>query len=59
MNDYKITIRFKTDRELTPEELDNLQGHLLIQIEEPMNQDNEDETYETSQSTYYIQKENN
>ena len=56
---YKITVRFKTDRELTFEELNNLQGHLLLQIEEPVNQDNEDETYETSNATYYIKKENN
>ena len=56
---YKMELTFLTDKELTPKELDNLLGHLLLQIEEPMNEDNEDEKYSTSWITYNIKKESN
>jgi hypothetical protein len=55
---YKVEINFTTDRDLTPDELDNLEGHLVLQINEPTNEDNEDETYETKEITYKIEKTN-
>ena len=56
MANYKIEITFATDRDLTPDELDNLEGHLILQINEPTNEDNEDETYETKEITYKIER---
>jgi hypothetical protein len=53
---YKVEINFTTDRDLTPDELDNLEGHLVLQINEPTNEDNEDETYETKEITYKIEE---
>ena len=53
---YKVEITFATDRDLTPEELDNLEGHLILQINEPTNEDNEDETYETKEITYKMER---
>jgi hypothetical protein len=55
---YKVEINFTTDRDLTPDELDNLEGHLVLQINEPTNEDNEDETYETKEINYKIEKTN-
>jgi hypothetical protein len=56
MTKYKIEITFSTDRDLTPDELDNLEGHLVLQINEPTNEDNEDETYETKETTYKMER---
>ena len=56
---YKIEIKFSTDKELSFDELVNLENAITLQIEEPTDYDQNDETYETSQITYYIQKENN
>ena len=56
MPKYKIEITFSTDRDLTPDELDNLEGHLVLQINEPTNEDNEDETYETKETTYKMER---
>ena len=56
MAKYKIEITFTTDRDLTPEELDNLEGHLILQINEPTNEDNEDETYETKEINYKMER---
>ena len=53
---YKVEINFATDRDLTPEELDNLEGNLTLQINEPTNEDNEDETYETKEITYKMER---
>jgi hypothetical protein len=53
---YKIEITFTTDRDLTPDELSNLEGHLTLQINEPTNEDNEDETYETKEITYKVEE---
>jgi len=53
---YKIEITFTTNRDLTPKELSNLEGAITLQINEPMNEDNEDETYETSQITYKMEE---
>jgi hypothetical protein len=56
MPKYKIEITFSTDRDLTPDELDNLEGHLVLQINEPTNEDNEDEIYETKETTYKMER---
>ena len=53
---YKIEITFTTDRDLTPDELDNLEGNLTLQINEPTDEDNEDETYETKEIAYKIEE---
>lgn len=53
---YKVEINFATDRDLTPEELENLEGHLILQINEPMNEENENETYETKEITYKMEE---
>ena len=59
MQRYKIEIKFTADRELTSDELVNLDNAINLQIEEPTDYDQNDETYETNEITYYIQKENN
>jgi hypothetical protein len=58
MQRYKIEIKFTADRELSFDELVNLDNAINLQIEEPTDYDQNDETYETSEITYYIQKEN-
>lgn len=42
---YDLSIRFTTDRELTEEELGNLQLQTIAQVEEPVNGEGEDVTY--------------
>ena len=59
MQRYKIEIKFTADRELTSDELVNLDNAINLQIDEPTDYDQNDETYETSEITYYIQRENN
>ena len=59
MQRYKIEIKFTADRELSFDELVNLENAINLQIEEPTDYDQNDEDYETSEITYYIQKENN
>ena len=54
---YKIEIKFSTDRELSFEELVNLDNAITLQVEEPTDYDQNAETYETSEITYYIQRE--
>ncbi len=54
---YKIEIKFTADRELSFDELVNLDNAINLQIEEPTDYDQNDETYQTSEITYYIQKE--
>jgi hypothetical protein len=58
MQRYKIEIKFSTDKELSFDELVNLENAINLQIEEPTDYDQNDETYQTSEITYYIQKEN-
>jgi hypothetical protein len=58
MQRYKIEIKFTADRELSFDELVNLENAINLQIEEPTDYDQNDETYETKEITYYIQKEN-
>jgi len=57
MQRYKIEIKFTADRELTSDELVNLDNAINLQIDEPTDYDQNDETYETSEITYYIQRE--
>ena len=52
----KIEITFSTDRALTPYELNALESHLMLQIDEPVNEDQENETYETSNATYKTER---
>lgn len=59
MQRYKIEIKFTANRELTFDELVNLENAINLQIDEPTDYDQNDEDYETSETTYYIQKENN
>jgi hypothetical protein len=51
---YKIEITFSTDRNLSNEEISDLEGHLLLQIDEPYDQNNEAETYATKDTTFKI-----
>ena len=57
MNSYKIEITFKSNTKLTVNELNNLENSILLQIEEPTDYDQNDETYDTNEITYYIQRE--
>jgi len=54
--EYTITINFQTDRALTPYELNALESHLMLQIDEPVNENQEDETYETKDATYKTER---
>ncbi len=47
MRHYEFKLSFQTYRELTADELANLEGALTLQIQEPTNADQEDEDYET------------
>jgi len=57
MPKYKIEITFLTDRLLELEELINLQNAITLQIEEPTDYDQNDETYKTKDTNYQIQLE--
>jgi hypothetical protein len=58
VSEYKIEITFSTDRPLTPYELNALEGHLMLQIDEPVNEDQEPENYETSNANYKTERIN-
>ncbi len=47
MRHYEFKLSFQTYRDLTADELANLEGALTLQIQEPTNADQEDEDYET------------
>jgi hypothetical protein len=55
---YKIELTFKTNRALNSDELANLENSILLQIDEPMDYDQNAEDYETSQTTYEIERIN-
>jgi len=57
MPKYKIEITFSTDRFLELEELINLENAITLQIEEPTDYDQNDETYKTKDTNYQIQLE--
>jgi hypothetical protein len=44
---YKITISFESDYELEQHQVDDLLGHLELQIQEPQTYKGEDEIYTT------------
>jgi hypothetical protein len=56
MKHYEIKISFQTYRDLTAEELSNLETALTLQIEEPTNSDQEDEDYETKLVGYSVEQ---
>jgi hypothetical protein len=53
---YKVEITFTTDKELNADQLENLENAILLQIDEPMDYDQNAEDYETSQTTYEIER---
>lgn len=53
---YKIEITFSTDQELNKNQLSNLEGHLLLQIDEPYDQNQEPENYTTQNTAYKIER---
>jgi len=53
---YKLEISFQVEKELTQDQLNNLEGHLLLQINEPYNEDNEPENYNATNTTYKIER---
>jgi hypothetical protein len=53
---YKVEITFTTDKELNADQLANLENAILLQIDEPMDYDQNAEDYETSQTTYEIER---
>jgi predicted metal-binding protein len=53
---YKIEITFSTDKDLNADQLANLENAILLQIDEPMDYDQNAEDYETSQTTYEIER---
>jgi hypothetical protein len=53
---YKVEISFQVEKELTQDQLDNLEGHLLLQINEPYNEENEPENYTATNTTYKIER---
>jgi hypothetical protein len=58
VSEYKIEITFSTDRPLTPYELNALESHLMLQIDEPVNEDQEPEDYATSKANYKTERIN-
>jgi hypothetical protein len=56
MQRYKIEIKFTADRELSFDELVNLDNAINLQIEEPTDYDQNAEDYETSQITYKMEE---
>ena len=56
MTNYRIELRFSTDKDLNESESMALISHLLLQIEEPVNMDQESEEYETSQIDYKMEE---
>jgi hypothetical protein len=53
---YKIEITFSTDKVLNADQLANLENAILLQIDEPMDYDQNAEDYETSQTNYEIER---
>jgi len=46
---YSIKASFVSDRELTASEMDNLFENIILQIQEPQDENQEDENYVTSE----------
>ena len=58
MAKYRMVISFDTDKVLSPEEEDNLIGHVAPQIEEPATYEGDDEEYSTSNLTISLEEIN-
>jgi hypothetical protein len=58
MTNYRIEITFQSDRDLSANELSNLEGHLMLQIDEPYDQNSEPETYASKDATYKMERIN-
>jgi len=56
MTNYRIEITFVANRDLSNEEISDLEGHLLLQIDEPYDQNNEAETYATKDATFKMER---
>jgi len=54
LTNYRIEINFSTDKVLTFDQLANLENAILLQIEEPMDYDQNAEDYETHLINYEI-----
>jgi hypothetical protein len=54
---YKAEIIFSTDKQLTAEQIDNLLGNLELQINEPVDSEQEAEDYATSLISINITEE--
>lgn len=58
LTNYKIEITFSTDKVLTSDELENLEGAILLQLQEPTDYDQNPENYETHLINYEIKEGN-
>lgn len=56
LTNYRIEINFSTDKDLTEDQSMQLINALLLQIEEPTDYDQNAEDYETSLTTYEIER---
>jgi len=54
---YKAEIVFTSNLTLTPKQIDDLLGHLELQVSEPVNSNQEAEDYDTSLISININKE--
>jgi hypothetical protein len=54
---YKAEIIFSTDKQLIAEQIDNLLGHLELQVNEPVDNEQEAEDYATSLISINITEE--
>ena len=56
MTNYKIEITFSTDKDLNADQLANIEGAILLQIDEPTDYNQNNEDYETSLTTYEMER---
>ena len=56
---YRAEIVFTSNLTLTPKQLDDLLGHLELQVSEPVDSNQEAEDYDTSLISININKEAN
>jgi len=56
MTKYKIEITFSTDKDLNADQLANIEGAILLQIDEPTDYNQNNEDYETSLTTYEMER---
>ena len=54
---YRAEIVFTSNKKLTPKQLDDLLGHLELQVNEPVDSNQEAEDYDTSLLSININKE--